>query len=123
MAKLTISDAARVASVSRVTLHRYIKSGKPSLSSYCIIDTVELLRIGLVLQPDTVFQPVSGVCGRVERTPPVCRCALYSLFAPAFRSRECHTIPPCTVVRLPLTEACLRDYRTSLFMRPFTRRG
>src|SRR2546430_2375536 len=63
-----------------------------------------------------------GVCGRVERTPPVCRCALYSLFAPAFRSRECHTIPSCTVVRLPLTEACLRNCRTSLFMPPFTRR-
>ena len=30
----------------------------------------------------------------------MCRCALYSLFAPAFRSRECHTIPPCTVVSL-----------------------
>src|SRR4029453_16034435 len=63
-----------------------------------------------------------GVCGRVERTPPVFRCALYSLFAPAFRSRECHMIPPCTVVRLPLTEACLRNCRTSLFMPPFTRR-
>jgi hypothetical protein len=25
-------------------------------------------------------------------------------------------------VSLPLTEACLRDYRTSLFMLPFTRR-
>src|SRR6516162_9167868 len=63
-----------------------------------------------------------GGCGRVERTPPVFRCALCSLFAPAFRSRECHIIPPCTVVRLPLTEDCLRDYRTSLFMPPFTRR-
>ncbi len=59
MAKLSISDAARVAGVSRVTLHRYIKSGKLSRSADGTIDTVELLRIGLVLQPDTVLHPVS----------------------------------------------------------------
>jgi len=40
----------------------------------------------------------------------------------AFRSRECHSIRPCTVVRLPLTEACLRFSRTSLFNRPFPQR-
>src|SRR5262249_38487132 len=56
MAKLTISDAARVAGVSRVTLHRYIKAGKLSRSTDGTIDTAELLRIGLVLQPDTVLQ-------------------------------------------------------------------
>ncbi len=39
------------------------------------------------------------------------RSALYSLFAPAFRSRECHNIRPCTVQSLPLTEARLQDYR------------
>jgi hypothetical protein len=59
MAKLTITDAARVAGVSRVTLHRYIKAGKLSRSADGTIDTTELLRIGLVLQPDTVLQPVS----------------------------------------------------------------
>jgi hypothetical protein len=59
VANLTITDAARVAGVSRVTLHRYIKSEKLSRSVDGTIDTVELLRIGLVLQPDTVFQPVS----------------------------------------------------------------
>jgi hypothetical protein len=42
---------------------------------------------------------------------------LCSLFAPAFRSRECHTIRPCTVRSLPLTEARLRNYRTSLIIR------
>src|SRR5215831_10053799 len=59
VAKLTISDAARVTGVSRVTLHRYIKAGKLSRSTDGTIDTAELLRIGLVLQPDTVQQPVT----------------------------------------------------------------
>jgi hypothetical protein len=59
MAKLTITDAARVTGVSRVTLHRYIKAGKLSRSTDGTIDTAELLRIGLVLHPDTVLQLVS----------------------------------------------------------------
>ena len=59
MAKLTITDAARVTGVSRVTLHRYIKAGKLSRSTDGTIDTAELLRIGLVLHPDTVLQPVT----------------------------------------------------------------
>ena len=63
-----------------------------------------------------------GVPGRVERTPAMFRSALCSLLAPAFRSRECHTIRPCTVLRLPLTEARLRDCRTSLFNGSFTAR-
>ena len=50
------------------------------------------------------------------------RSALCSLFAPAFRSRECHIIRPCTVWSLPLTEARLRHYRTSLFIRTFATR-
>jgi hypothetical protein len=68
MAKLTISDAARVTGVSRVTLHRYIKAGKLSRTPDGLIDTAELLRIGLVLHPDTLQQPVT-----VQRpaTPPV----------------------------------------------------
>jgi hypothetical protein len=41
----------------------------------------------------------------------------------AFRSRECHSIRPCTVVRLPLTEACLRFSRTRLFNQLFPQRG
>jgi hypothetical protein len=58
MARLSITDAARVTGVSRVTLHRYIKAGKLSRSVDGAIDTAELLRIGLVLHPDTVLQPV-----------------------------------------------------------------
>jgi hypothetical protein len=46
MAKLSITDAARVTGVSRVTLHRYIKAGKLSRSADGTIDTAELLRIG-----------------------------------------------------------------------------
>jgi hypothetical protein len=52
----------------------------------------------------------------------MCRSALYSPFAPAFRSRECHKIRPCTAQSLSLTEARLRNYRTSLFIQPLTRR-
>lgn len=59
MAKLTISDAARVTGVSRVTLHRYIKAGKLSRTPDGLIDTVELLRIGLTLHHDTLQQPVT----------------------------------------------------------------
>jgi hypothetical protein len=59
MAQLSITDAARVTGVSRVTLHRYIKAGKLSRSADGTIDTAELLRIGLVLQSDTVLHPVS----------------------------------------------------------------
>ena len=54
MAQLTITDAARITGVSRVTLHRYIKAGKLSRSPDGTLDTAELLRIGLVLHPDTV---------------------------------------------------------------------
>src|SRR5215510_2673014 len=59
MARLTITDAARVTGVSRVTLHRYIKAGKLSRSADGTVDTAELLRIGLVLQSDTVLQSVN----------------------------------------------------------------
>lgn len=67
MAQLSISDAARVAGVSRVTLHRYIKAGKLSRTPDGMIDTAELLRLGLVLHPDTVYQPVTV---QQEVTPP-----------------------------------------------------
>ena len=50
MAKLTISDAARVASVSRSTLHRAIKQGRISLDPDGRLDTAELLRAGYTLQ-------------------------------------------------------------------------
>ena len=50
------------------------------------------------------------------------RSALYSPFAPAFRYRQCHTLRPCTVQSRSLTEARLRNDRTSLFIPPVTRR-
>ncbi len=50
MAKLTLSDAARVTGVSRMLLYRYIKAGKLSRTPDGLIDTAELLRAGLALQ-------------------------------------------------------------------------
>jgi DeoR/GlpR family transcriptional regulator of sugar metabolism len=49
MAKLSITDAARVTGVSRVTLHRYIKAGKLSRSADGTVDTAELVNIRLTL--------------------------------------------------------------------------
>lgn len=54
MAKLTISDAARVAGVSRVTLHRYINAGKLHRTPDGAMDTAELLRAGFLLHPETL---------------------------------------------------------------------
>jgi hypothetical protein len=53
MAKLTISDAARVADVARSTLHRAIKNGRLSVDPDGHIDTAELLRAGYTLQRST----------------------------------------------------------------------
>src|SRR5262249_16770589 len=50
MAKLTISDAARVADIARSTLHRAIKQGRLSVDPDGHIDTAELLRAGYTLQ-------------------------------------------------------------------------
>src|SRR5262245_4720123 len=80
MARLTITDAARVTGVSRVTLHRYIKAGKLSRSIDGTIDTAELLRIGLVLHPDTVLHPVNLQRDVTSlETPPVTRPDLATL--------------------------------------------
>jgi hypothetical protein len=59
MAKLTISDAARVTGVSRMLLYRYIKAGKLSRTPDGLLDTAELLRAGLVLQTSDVTTPVT----------------------------------------------------------------
>jgi hypothetical protein len=59
MARLTVSDAARVTGVSRMLLYRYIKAGKLSRTSDGLIDTAELLRAGLVLQTSDVTSPVT----------------------------------------------------------------
>ena len=75
MALLTISEAARVAGVSRVTLHRYIKAGKLSRNSDGTIDTAELLRAGFVLHHATPVYapPVSPLIppATSAETPPV----------------------------------------------------
>jgi len=53
MAKLTISDAARVACVARSTLHRAINAGRLSADPDGHLDTAELLRAGYTLQGGT----------------------------------------------------------------------
>ena len=53
MAFLSISEAARVTGVSRVTLHRYINAGRLSRRPDGKIDTTELVRAGLSLQVET----------------------------------------------------------------------
>jgi hypothetical protein len=71
MAKLTISDAARVAGVARSTLHRAIKQGRLSVDPDGRIDTAELLRAGYTLQR-SVQQEKPGALQ--DATPPLqCR--------------------------------------------------
>jgi hypothetical protein len=53
MAKLTISDASRVAGVARSTLHRAIRAGRLSIDPDGHVDTAELLRAGYTLQRST----------------------------------------------------------------------
>ena len=50
MAKLTVSDASRVAGVARSTLHRAIRAGRLSADADGRLDTAELLRAGYTLQ-------------------------------------------------------------------------
>jgi hypothetical protein len=82
MAKLTISDAARVTGVSRILLYRYIKAGKLSRTPDGLIDTAELLRAGLMLQTSDVTTPVT---------------MLHDVTA--------QTVTPQTPVTMPVTEA------------------
>ena len=49
MAKLTISDAARVCRVARSTLQRAVQAGRLSLDADHRVDTAELLRAGYTL--------------------------------------------------------------------------
>jgi hypothetical protein len=53
VAKLTISDASRVAGVARSTLHRAIRAGRLSVDPDGHVDTAELLRAGYTLQRST----------------------------------------------------------------------
>jgi len=54
MAKLTVSDASRVAGVARSTLHRAIRAGRLSADADGRLDTAELLRAGFTLQGSTL---------------------------------------------------------------------
>src|SRR5262245_22767102 len=56
MAKLSISDAARVAGVARSTLHRAIHAGRLSVDPDGHLDTAELLRAGYTLHVATQQQ-------------------------------------------------------------------
>jgi len=53
MAKLTITEAARVAGVARSTLHRAINAGRISIDPEGHLDTAELLRAGNTLHVAT----------------------------------------------------------------------
>src|SRR5262249_9259727 len=53
MAKLTITEAARVAGVARSTLHRAINAGRVSVDPEGHLDTAELLRAGYTLHVAT----------------------------------------------------------------------
>src|SRR5258705_11473557 len=66
MAKLTISDAARVAGAARSPLHRAIRTGRLSVDPDGHIDTAELLRAGYTLQRSTQ----QSAPGALQDAPP-----------------------------------------------------
>src|SRR5262249_49906880 len=68
MAKLTISDAARVAGVARSTLHRAIRAGRLSVDPDGSLDTAELLRAGYTLQRSTPQQRVVALHDATPRS-------------------------------------------------------
>ena len=78
MAKLTVSDAARVAGVARSTLHRAIRAGRLSVDPDGHIDTAELLRAGYTLQR-SVQQSRPGA---LQDAPPRSSDALQSSIPP-----------------------------------------
>jgi len=68
MAKLTISDAARVAGVARSTLHRAIHAGRLSVDADGRVDTAELLRAGYTLQRSAQQQKPGALQDATART-------------------------------------------------------
>src|SRR5215471_7089938 len=76
MAKLTISDAARVAGVARSTLHRAIKAGRLSIDPDGHLDTAELLRAGYTLH----VAPPQGDATPLHDAPPRTRSAQHPPF-------------------------------------------
>src|SRR6266446_849421 len=97
MAKLTISDAARVIGVSRMLLYRYIKVGKLSRTPDGLIDTAELLRVGLVLQTSDVTTPVT---------------MLHDVTGSSVTSGTPVTMPVTEAVTAPVTPAASPETRT-----------
>ena len=71
MAKLTISEAARVAGVARSTLQRALRSGRLSADADHRIDTTELLRAGFTLH-GAPQQQGSAVVRLRQRAPVQC---------------------------------------------------
>jgi len=69
MALVNKSKAARLAGVSRTTIHRYIKSGKLSAAPGGEIDTSELLRVFGSLKDDSPVTPET-VATEQSVTPP-----------------------------------------------------
>ena len=97
MARLTISDAARVTGVSRMLLYRYIKAGKLSRTPDGLIDTAELLRAGLVLQTSDVTTPVT---------------MLHDVTGSSVTSGTPVTMPVTEAVTAPVTPAASPETRT-----------
>jgi hypothetical protein len=97
MAKLTISDAARVTGVSRMLLYRYIKAGKLSRMPDGLIDTAELLRAGLTLQTSDVTIPVT---------------TLHDVTSSSVTPETSVTMPVTEAVTPPVTAAASTETRT-----------
>jgi hypothetical protein len=70
MAKLSISEASRVAGVSRVTLHRYIKAGKLRQQTDGKVDSADLTTAGFVLHPETLHSPIADATPATPHVTP-----------------------------------------------------
>ena len=97
MAKLTLSEAARVTGVSRMLLYRHIKAGKLSRTPDGMIDTAELLRAGLMLQTSDVTTPVT---------------MLHDVTPPSVTPQTPVTLPVTEAVTAPVTPAASTETRT-----------
>ena len=107
MAKLTVSDAARVTGVSRMLLYRYIKTGKLSRTPDGFLDTAELLRVGLVLQTSDVMTPVTTLHDVTPASSPV----VTPVVTPAVTSETTALERLVTVLQRELDEAHTREAR------------
>jgi hypothetical protein len=67
MAKLTVSDAARVVRVARTTIQRAIREGRMTKGPDGLIDTAELLRAGYTLHAATDADPAATLHDAAEQ--------------------------------------------------------